>query len=46
MSKPPLPQSGGSFTRQPDGKLKQVEKPAADPKPKAPAKPARTEKEA
>ncbi|UWQ73335.1 hypothetical protein [Leisingera sp. M658] len=48
MSKPPLPQSGGSFIRQPDGKLKQVEKPAADPKPKAPApaKPARKEKEA
>lgn len=42
MTKTPLPGTGGSFIRQPDGKLEQVEKPAADPKPKphAPAKPA------
>lgn len=42
MSKNPLPHTGGSFIRNPDGKLEQVEKPAADPKPKppAPAKPA------
>lgn len=51
MSKNPLPQTGGSFIRKPDGKLQQVEKPAADPKPKSPdpAKPAATprkEKEA
>lgn len=42
MTQLKLPQSGGSFIRQPDGSLKQQEKPAADPlhTPAKPAKPA------
>ncbi|MDE4175800.1 hypothetical protein PXK01_16680 [Phaeobacter sp. PT47_59] len=49
MSTEPLPQTGGSFIRKPDGGLEQVEKPAADPKPAAApktTKPSRKGKEA
>ncbi|WP_164860765.1 hypothetical protein [Parasedimentitalea marina] len=31
MTKPKIPQGGGSFVRQPDGSLKQVEKPTSNP---------------
>mgnify|MGYP000261974308 CR=1 FL=1 len=46
MTKQQLPQTGGSFVRQPDGSLEQVEKPAAEPKPKSQKQAAATPKPA